>query len=134
MTLTVWMILRCRHFCVASNPMRSPPRRHWRSNSNFTTPLGHRHRRWLRRHVGRSLTKNAGMRGTLFELARVARAARPLLADVKEAKRIEIEIGDIVAAPPVSLHDVAILRAVIQVLSSQDAARAIAHVFTCLRP
>jgi SAM-dependent methyltransferase len=80
------------------------------------------------------LAKNARMRGTLFELAKVARAARPLLSDAAGTERIEIEIGDIVAAPPKGLHDAAILRAVIQVLSPQDAASAIRHAFECLRP
>jgi SAM-dependent methyltransferase len=80
------------------------------------------------------LSHNALVRGTLFELAKVARAARPLLAGAAGSERIEIEVGDIVAAPPKGLHDAAILRAVIQVMSSQDAACAIEHAFTCLRP
>jgi SAM-dependent methyltransferase len=80
------------------------------------------------------LPKNASMRGTLFELPKVARAARPLLAGAHGAERIEIEVGDIVAAPPKGLHDAAILRAVIQVLSPEHAARAIGNAFRCLRP
>jgi hypothetical protein len=64
----------------------------------------------------------------------VPRPTQPLLADATWTDRIEIEIGGIVAAPPKGLHDAAILRAVIQVLSPKDAACAIGHAFTCLRP
>lgn len=70
--------------------------------------------------------------GTLFELERVARAARSLL--VGSEHRIEVEVGNIVTAPPTSLHDAAILRALVQVLSPADAASAIRNTFQCLRP
>jgi hypothetical protein len=49
--------------------------------------------------------------------------------------RVAIEAGDIVAAAPhTAAYDAAILRAVVQVLGPEDAARAIRHAASCLRP
>jgi SAM-dependent methyltransferase len=78
------------------------------------------------------LAQHQHLRGTLLELSRVARVAATLLSSA-QAERLEIQVGDIVAAPPAGLYDAAILRAVIQVLSPADAERAIRHAFACLR-
>lgn len=74
------------------------------------------------------------MRGTLFELASVAEAARPMIAETNYAERISIEVGDILAKAPAGCHDAALLRAVVQVLGPQDAAKAIANACQCLSP
>jgi SAM-dependent methyltransferase len=80
------------------------------------------------------LGEHGRLRGTLFELASVAGVAASLLERAPGSERIDIEVGNIVAAPPASRHDAAILRALIQVLSPDDAVRAIDHAFRCLRP
>jgi len=80
------------------------------------------------------LDARPGLRGTLLELPRVARVAQSLLAGAPQGGRIEIEVGNIVQAPPRSRHDAALLRALVQVLSPADAAAAIRNVFACLRP
>jgi hypothetical protein len=49
-------------------------------------------------------------------------------------KRTSIESGDILVAPPRGVHDVAVLRAVVQVMSRSDAARAIANAAAAVRP
>lgn len=80
------------------------------------------------------LALNPGMRGTLFELPSVATVARRLIAAMDTAGRIAVEEGDILAAAPRGRHDVALMRAVIQVLSPDEAARAIRHAACGLRP
>jgi len=77
---------------------------------------------------------NPSMRGTLFELAPVAEAARPMIAETNYADRISIEVGDILASAPAGRHDAALLRAVVQVLGPEDAAKAIANACQCLSP
>lgn len=73
-----------------------------------------------------------GLRSTLLELAPSIALAKELLADEPLADGIEFEIGDIVRAPSATTHDLAILKAVIQVLSPQDAAAAIRHAHASL--
>jgi DNA-binding transcriptional ArsR family regulator len=65
------------------------------------------------------------LRGTLFDLPRTAELAKSILARTPGGDRVGIEEGDILVAPPKSIHDAAILRALVQVLAPEDAARAI---------
>jgi len=75
------------------------------------------------------------MRGTLLELPRCAGLVEPLLRATPGGARVMIETGDITAAPPRDAsYDAAILRAVVQVLGPEDAARAIRHAAACLKP
>jgi hypothetical protein len=79
------------------------------------------------------------MRGTLLELPRCAQLVEPLLRATPGGAQVAIEVGNIVAAPPLPAspdapYDAAILRAVVQVLGPEDAARAIRNAATCLRP
>jgi SAM-dependent methyltransferase len=75
------------------------------------------------------------MRGTLLELPRCAGLVEPLLRATPGGARVAIETGDIAAAPPCDAdYDTAILRAVVQVLGPEDAARAIRHAAACLKP
>ena len=74
------------------------------------------------------------MLGTLFELPSVAKAAAALLADFPCRDRIDIETGNITTEPLKGKHDVALLRALVQVLSPEDAAKAIKHAVAGLRP
>lgn len=75
------------------------------------------------------------LHGVLFELPRNAALAEPILRATPGGERVSIETGDIVAAPPKSgMHDAVVMRALIQVLSAGDAARAIAHAAAAARP
>lgn len=80
------------------------------------------------------MEQHATMRGTLFELPGVARAAAALMGDFPCRDWIRIETGDITAAPLTGQHDAALLRALVQVLGPEDAARAIRHAVAGLRP
>jgi O-methyltransferase domain/Dimerisation domain len=72
--------------------------------------------------------------GRLFDLPRTVRLAGDILARTPGGDRVTTESGDILAAAPSGLHDAAILRAVVQVLGPDDAARAIAHAAQAVRP
>jgi SAM-dependent methyltransferase len=81
--------------------------------------------------IGLGETK-PGLRSTLLELAPTVAIAKALLADEPLADGMEFEIGDIVLAPSATTHDLAILKAVIQVLSPRDAAAAIRNAHASL--
>jgi hypothetical protein len=74
------------------------------------------------------------LQGTLFDLPRAASLARSILAETPGGDRVGIEEGDILVAPPLGIHDAAVLRALVQVLAPEDAAQAIANSAACLRP
>lgn len=80
------------------------------------------------------MERHTTMRGTLFELRGVAKAATVLLKDFPCRDRISIETGNITTEPLRGQHDVALLRALVQVLSPEDAAKAIGHAVAGLRP
>jgi O-methyltransferase domain/Dimerisation domain len=75
----------------------------------------------------------SSMRGVLFDLPRTVALAAPILRATHAADRVTIETGDILAGPPVSMHDAAVMGRVVQVLSRTDAARAIANAAAALR-
>lgn len=72
--------------------------------------------------------------GTLFELPRTAALAAPILRATPGGDRVAIETGDILAGSPGESHDVAVMRALVQVLSPTSAARAIANTAMALSP
>jgi len=73
------------------------------------------------------------LRGTLLELPRNARLAKAFMSGTAGA-RVTIEAGDITAAPPRGEYDIAVLRALVQVLGRAEAAKAITHAAAALRP
>jgi SAM-dependent methyltransferase len=73
-------------------------------------------------------------RGTLFELPRNARLAAALLQATPGGERVAIEAGDILAGPPPGSYDLAVLRALVQVLGPDEAERAIRHAAAAVRP
>lgn len=75
-----------------------------------------------------------GLRGTLFDLPRTAALAESILMQTPGGDRVVIEAGDILSAVPREKHDAAILRALVQVLSPADAARAISNAAASLQP
>lgn len=75
-----------------------------------------------------------GLQGTLFDLPRTASLAAPILKETPGGDHVSIEVGDIVLASPRGEHDAVVLRALVQVLSRDAAARAIANAARALRP
>ncbi len=73
------------------------------------------------------------LKATLLELPEVIVHAGPILAE-HGAGEVALEEGDILRGPTRHKHDLAILRAVIQVLSPADAERTIRHTAQSLRP
>lgn len=73
------------------------------------------------------------LKATLLELPEVLVHAGPILAE-QGAGEVALEDGDILRGPTRHKHDLAILRAVIQVLSPADAELAIRHTAQSLRP
>jgi SAM-dependent methyltransferase len=77
---------------------------------------------------------NPALHGTLFELPRNAALAADILMATPAGERVTIEEGDILAGPPRGTFDAAVMRALVQVLSPPDAARAIANAALATRP
>jgi O-methyltransferase domain/Dimerisation domain len=75
-----------------------------------------------------------GLEGILFDLPRTAALAAPILKDTPGGEFVSIEAGDILATTPSGAHDAVVLRALVQVLAPNDAARAIANAAAALRP
>lgn len=70
---------------------------------------------------------------TLMELPTVAAVAPNILAEYG-AHDITVEVGDICAAPSTGRHDLAILKAVVQVLPPDQARSSILNAARCLTP
>jgi len=77
---------------------------------------------------------NPQLRATVLDLPAVADIARTMLRDTPHAERISVIAGDITAAPPEGRFDAAMCVQLIQVLSPQDAGRAILHMGRALEP
>jgi hypothetical protein len=67
------------------------------------------------------------LQGTLLELPDVIHHAEPILRGTAGGDRVALEAGDIVEAPAAGRHDLAVLRAVLQVMGREAAARAVRH-------
>ena len=76
---------------------------------------------------------NPTLQATLFDLSRTASLAAPILRASAGGDRVAVEPGDILAAPPSGVHDAAIVRALVQVLGSTDARRAIVNTGAAVR-
>jgi hypothetical protein len=74
------------------------------------------------------------LQATLFDLPSTTVLATPILRASPGGDRVIIEAGDILAAPPVGLHDAAIVRALIQVLGPDDALRTLVNTGAAVRP
>jgi len=70
---------------------------------------------------------------TLFELPTVAAAAPDILSEYG-AHDVVVEDGDITVAPSAGRHDLAILKAVVQVLPADQARSSILNAARCLKP
>ena len=74
------------------------------------------------------------LRGSLLELPDVIVHAEPILAANGAVGRITLEPGDIVEGPAATKHDMAVLRAVLQVMGREAAALAVRHAAQSLNP
>jgi hypothetical protein len=74
------------------------------------------------------------LHGTLLELPDVLPHAAPILAAHRGAGRIALEAGDITRRPASGRHDLAVLRALLQVLDRDAARRALRHAAQSLAP
>jgi SAM-dependent methyltransferase len=74
------------------------------------------------------------LRATIVELPRVLPIAINAIAAAGLSDRIEVIEADIVAASPPGRYDAAVMRALIQVMGREEAARAIANIRPALRP
>tara|TARA_R110002020_G_scaffold184947_2_gene382322 strand:+ start:36809 stop:37798 length:990 start_codon:yes stop_codon:yes gene_type:complete len=70
---------------------------------------------------------------TLMELPPVAAASRQILSEY-DGGDVVVEEGDILAAPSRRRHDLAILKAVVQVLPPEQARRTVLNAARCLNP
>jgi len=73
-------------------------------------------------------------RAILFELPRNARLAAALLQETPGGERVTTLAGDILAGPPPGSYDLAVLRALVQVLGPDEAGLAIRHAAAAVRP
>jgi len=76
--------------------------------------------------------RHPNLAATLFELQQILPVSRELLGE--EARDFHFEAGDITKAPPRSHHDIILMKALVQVLSAEDAGRAIRNAATALAP
>lgn len=73
------------------------------------------------------------LRATVLELPRVAAIAKTFVATAGIMERVDVVASDILSTPPKGTHDVAVLRYMLQVLSSNQARLALRHVGAALR-
>ena len=76
---------------------------------------------------------NAELHGTLFDLSRTTALAASILTGTPGSERVSVETGDILLTPPREMHDGAVMRALVQVLSPAAAARTIANTTSAVR-
>jgi hypothetical protein len=74
------------------------------------------------------------LRATVVELPRVASIAGRFVADSGLADRVRVIAGDLTRHPPEGSYDVAVLRNLVQVLSPDQARRALSNVGASMEP
>ncbi len=75
-----------------------------------------------------------GLRATVAELPNVSPITRECVAESEVADRVAVIDADLLAAAPAGEYEAVVLRSVLQVLSAQDAARALTHAAATLAP
>ena len=71
---------------------------------------------------------------TAVDLASVTSIAEKIVSEERAAKRVKVVAADAVEGPLSGTYDAAVLKSVVQVLSAQDARRAIQNVYDVLNP
>jgi SAM-dependent methyltransferase len=74
------------------------------------------------------------LRATVIDLPTVTPIAQRFLAEAGAADRVQVVAADVVNAPLPGTYDVAVLRALLQVLSPENALQALRHIGAALHP
>jgi SAM-dependent methyltransferase len=74
------------------------------------------------------------LRATVIDLPTVTPIAQWFLAEAGATDRVQVVAADVVNAPVPGTYDVAVLRALLQVLSPEDAMQALRHIGAALHP
>jgi SAM-dependent methyltransferase len=74
------------------------------------------------------------LRATVIDLPTVTPIAQRFLAEAGATDRVQVGAADVVNAPVPGTYDVAVLRALLQVLSPEDALEALRHIGAALSP
>jgi SAM-dependent methyltransferase len=74
------------------------------------------------------------LRATVMDLPTVTPIAQRFLAEAGATDRVQVGAADVVNAPVPGTYDVAVLRALLQVLSPEDALEALRHIGAALSP
>ena len=74
------------------------------------------------------------LRATVIDLPSVTPITQRFLAEAGVTDRVKVVAADVVNAPVPGTYDVAILRALLQVLSPEDALQALTHIGAALNP
>jgi SAM-dependent methyltransferase len=74
------------------------------------------------------------LRVTAIDLPQVTRIAQQIVKEEGAAERVNVIAADVVTGPLPGSYDVAVLRALLQVLSSEDALRAVKNIYDALNP
>ena len=77
---------------------------------------------------------NPQLAGTVADLPEVASISRQIITEANLSDRIDVMAVDLVESPPDGAYDAAVLRAVIQVLPTEQARRLIRNIFLALAP
>jgi SAM-dependent methyltransferase len=75
-----------------------------------------------------------GLRATVIDLPSVTPITQRLVAEAGAADRVQVVAADVVNGPLTGSYDVAVMRAFIQILSPDDARRALRNVGQVVRP
>jgi O-methyltransferase domain/Dimerisation domain len=73
------------------------------------------------------------LRASVLELPKVAAIAKPIVDAAGLGQRVDVVATDVLASPPEGMHDVAVLRYLLQVLSPEQARLALRNVGAALR-
>ncbi len=74
------------------------------------------------------------IRATAIDLSQVTPIAQKIVEEEGLSERVKVVAADVVSGPLAGSYDVAILRALLQVLSSEDARQAVKHVSAAVNP
>ena len=74
------------------------------------------------------------MQATAVDLPLVTPITQKIVAEEGMTDRVKVIAADVVSDPVPGSYDVAVLRGLLQVLSSEDARRAVKNIYTALKP
>lgn len=74
------------------------------------------------------------LRATVADFPETTAITRRFVAESSVAERVHVIDADVVAAPPPGTYDIAVMRALVQILAPDDARRAVANVGRAIEP